>query len=508
MTHSFSLLDDPWIPCLDLEGNRREVGLRTALADAHRLRAVECPSPLETAAILRLMLAVLHRVFSSETPSEWSRRWRAGCWDAADLDAYFERWKDRFDLFHPLHPFLQQRDDRLPPRTIVNLIPGAASSQWFNHQVETNMTLLTPAEAARVLLAVQAFGTPGIRHPQLNLYFSGAPWLVGMVFFVAGNTLFETQALNWLQYSSGHPRPNLEKTPDDCPNWERDDPFTPEREVPLGYLDYLSWPNRRIFLLPEDGPDGVRVREVIDAPGLKLRAELQDPFKHYESSKKGLSVMFLNPAKALWRNSHTLLGIHGEGRKPVQALSWLSNLALEGVVPEHTRYQLYAVGTVSDQAKVDFTRMEWMSFPVHLLQQDEKVGVIKELIEKAEEVRKSLRDALDRLAEQLIAMQANLPDSRKLEKYVNGLITHWNVEPLYWQSLEQTFLRLLDDLANGAGENSIRTNWQKTLQQNVWAALEAAVTQAGESPQALKAAVLARNQLAAGWKKIYPDQLD
>lgn len=507
MTYSFSLIDEPWIPCLDLEGNHREVGLREALADSHRLRAVECASPLETAAILRLMLAVLHRVFSSETVSEWSRRWRAGCWDAGELNAYFELWADRFDLFHPQRPFYQQGDDRLSPRTIAQLIPGIAASQWFNHQVDANITSLAPAEAARVLLAVQAFGLPGIRHPQLNLFFSGGPWLAGMIFFVTGASLFETLALNWLQYATSRPRPNLDKTPHDCPNWERDDPFIPERELPLGYLDYLTWPNRRVLLLPEDGPHGTRVREVIDAPGLKLRGELQEPFKHYEPSNRGLTFLYLNPAKALWRNSHALLGIHGEGRQPVQALSWLANLAMEGIVPEHARYQLNAVGVVSKQAKVDIVRMDRMSLPVRLLQKNERVGVIKALIDKSEEIRKSLWGTLYRLAEQMIAMQANQAESRQPDpKDVRGLVAHWDVEPLYWQSLEQPFMRLLDELANDAESEWIQEKWQKILQQSVWSALEAAIAQAGESPQALKAAVLARNQLAAGWKKVYPDQ--
>jgi CRISPR system Cascade subunit CasA len=339
------------------------------------------------------------------------------------------------------------------------------------------------------------------------MFFSGGPWLVGMVFFVAGGSLFETLALNWLQYAPDHPRPNLDKTPDDCPNWERDDPFIPERELPLGYLDYLTWPNRRILLLPEDGPDGVRVREVIDAPGLKLRGEVQDPFKHYEQTDRGLTFLYLNPAKALWRDSHTLLGIRSEGKKPVQALTWLANLAGNGIVPEHARYQLTAVGVVSKQAKVDLARMEQISLPVNLLRQNDKVGIIKELIEKSENIRKSLWGALYRLAEQLIAMQSNQADSRKPDpKDVRGLVAHWDVEPLYWQSLEQPFMRLLDELANGADGDLIQARWQKILQRSVWSALEAAIAQAGEFPQALKAAVLARAQLAAGWKKTYPDR--
>lgn len=507
MTFTFSLLEDPWIPCSDLNGNLRVLGLRGLLADALRLRSIECASPLETAAILRLLLAILHRVFPSETVNQWAAQWRAGAWDTEVLEVYFQKWADRFDLFHPRYPFYQQRDDRLPPRTIARIFPGLDASTWFNHEVDGSSLSLSPAEAARALLAAQTFGLPGIRHPQLNLFFSGAPWLVGMVFFVSGDTLYETLNLNWLQYARNHPRATLEKAAEDRPVWESDDPYLPEREIPLGYLDYLTYPNRKIFLLPVETPQGVRVREMVDSPGLKLRVELEDPFKHYQLTKNGLTFLYLNPDKALWRNSHTLLSIHGEvaDKKPIQALSWLANLAANGYVDEHVRYRLVAVGVVSNKAKAGLVRMETMALPVNLLLQPEKVGVIGEMLNHSEEVHKTIWGSLYRLGEQFLALQANDPNGRSPDPNdVKKLIAHWEVISTYWQSLEQPFTRLIDELANGADTRDVQNKWQKTLQKSAWATLEAAITQTGESPQALKAAVLSRNQLAAGWVKIFP----
>ncbi|MHB8194444.1 MAG: type I-E CRISPR-associated protein Cse1/CasA [Bellilinea sp.] len=506
MTFTFSLLDEPWVPCSDLNGDLRVLGLRETLVNSHKLRSIECTDPLEIAAIIRLLLTVLHRVFPSETVNQWTKQWQAGAWDSTRLNDYFQKWSDRFDLFHPQYPFYQQRDDRLPPRTIARIFPGLDASTWFNHEVDGDSLSLTPAEAARALLAAQTFGLPGIRHPQLNLYFSGGPWLTGMVFFVSGATLYETLNLNWLQYARDHPRPTLEKTFEDRPVWESDDPFTPEREIPLGYLDYLTYPNRKIFFLPIETPEGVRIREMIDSPGLKLRVELQDPFKHYQQTKNGLTFLFLNPDKALWRNSHTLLAIEGEGKRPIQALSWLGNLAANGVMDEHVRYRLVAVGVVSKQAKASLARMEQMTLPVNLLNQPDKVGVIGEMLDHSESLRKTIWGALYRLGEQFVALQANLPDGRSPDpKDIKALIEHWKVIPWYWQSLEQPFLRLIGELANGIDAQVVRSSWQKNLQKSAWATLEAAITQTGESPQALKAAVLARNQLAAGWVKIFPD---
>lgn len=506
MTFTYSLLDEPWIPCSDLNGNLRVLGLRELLADAPRLRSIECASPLETAAILRLLLAILHRVFPSETVGQWKKQWQAGSWDSVLLDDYFEKWSDRFDLFHPRYPFYQQRDDRLPPRTIARLFPGLDASTWFNHEVDAASLSLSPSEAVRALLAAQTFGLPGIRNPQMNLYFSGGPWLVGMVFFVSGTTLYETLNLNWLQYSRNHPRPTLEKTLEDKPAWENDDPFTPDREVPLGYLDYLTYPNRKILLLPVDTPQGVRVREMIDSPGLKLRVELQDPFKHYQQTNNGLSPLFLNPDRALWRNSHTLLSLRNEGNRPIEALSWLGNLAANGVIDEHVRYRLTAVGVVSKQAKVKVTRMEQMILPMNLLNQPDKVAVIGEMLNYSELLRKTIWGALYRLGEQFLALQANEANGRSPDPNdVKALIEHWQVFLLYWQALEQPFLRLISEVADGTEPQDVQNKWQMSLQKTSWAVLESAITQVGESPQGLKAAVLARNQLAGGWAKIYPD---
>ncbi len=506
MTFTFSLLDEPWIPCADGSGDLRVLGLRDTLLNSQDLRSIECASPLETAAILRLLLAILHRVYPSETASQWIKQWHTGAWDPGPLNDYFGKWADRFDLFHPQYPFYQQRDDRVPPRTIAQIYPGYAGSEWFNHEIDGSELSLSPAEAARALLAAQTFGLSGIRNPQLNLFFSGAPWLAGMVFFVSGATLYETLNLNWLQYGTNHPRPSLEKTPEDRPIWESSDPFTPDREVPFGYLDYLTYPNRKIFLLPVETPQGIRVYEMIDSPGLKLRVELHDPFKHYHQSQKGLTFLFLNPDKALWRNSHTLLSIKSEGVRPVEALSWLGNLADMGMVDQHARYRLVGIGVVSNQAKVSLTRMEQMTLPVNLLRQEEKVSLIGEMLDHSESIRKTIWGALYRLGEQILALQANETDGRKPDPQdAKNLIEHWKVIPWYWQSLEQPFLRLIDELSNSGEPQIVLDKWQKALQKSAWATLETAIAQTGESPAVLKAAVLARNQLAAGWRKTFPD---
>ena len=57
----FNLIDEPWIPCIDLHGQRVEYGIRDTLLKAHELREICDDSPLVTVAIHRLLLAILYR---------------------------------------------------------------------------------------------------------------------------------------------------------------------------------------------------------------------------------------------------------------------------------------------------------------------------------------------------------------------------------------------------------------------------------------------------------------
>ena len=58
---TFNLLDEPWIPCLDTRGRVVEMGLRETLLQAHTLRSVAGDTPVISAAILRLLMAVIYR---------------------------------------------------------------------------------------------------------------------------------------------------------------------------------------------------------------------------------------------------------------------------------------------------------------------------------------------------------------------------------------------------------------------------------------------------------------
>ena len=109
MSISFNLIDERWIPVLRADGTRDELGLRDTLMQAHQLREIRGDTPLETVALHRLLLAVLHRVFGPKGRSEWLALWKRkeNGFELTPLEKYWTTWKGKFNLFDERYPFLQ-----------------------------------------------------------------------------------------------------------------------------------------------------------------------------------------------------------------------------------------------------------------------------------------------------------------------------------------------------------------------------------------------------------------
>src|SRR5688500_11864567 len=69
---SFSLVDEPWIPCLTVRGGPAEMlGLGAVLTRPREIREIADDSPLVTVALHRLLLAILHRNFGPASTPDW-----------------------------------------------------------------------------------------------------------------------------------------------------------------------------------------------------------------------------------------------------------------------------------------------------------------------------------------------------------------------------------------------------------------------------------------------------
>ena len=485
----FNLVDEPWLPCVRDDGTPVELGLYDALAQAHTLQELHGETPLGMAALHRLLLVVLHRIFGTESREAWSQLWRKGRWDEDALQEYFDRWRHRFDLFDDEHPFYQAGDERVKPKPITSLILHVASGNnptLFDHHTDAEGVTLTPAQAAQALIVAQSFGLAGLSG--LRQKFTDGSCARGIVFLMQGENLFETLALNLVRYKTDAPMP---RQPDDCPVWEMDDPFVPDRSIPHGYLDYLTWQNRRVLLLPEDTPGGPVVRQMTMAPALRLDDVVLNPMTHYRrDERRGPMPLAFREGRALWRDSAVLFELNDEGQQPPQAFRWLSELAEQGYLPGSAIYRYLALGMSKKQAKVYFFRHERMPLSLTYLVDETLSEKLRDALRAAEGAGTALRRAGWELAQWIVS-----PADRK-EAYRDDtqlVFSQLGLDRRYWSRLEIKFQSFVRDLPQN--RQAALDDWVKTLQRTARYAFTEAADGVSDPIRGLKAVTLARGTL-------------
>jgi CRISPR system Cascade subunit CasA len=507
MKPRFNLLEEAWIPCVNLEGQPVECSLSEVLLKAHQLREIATSSPLVTVAVYRLLLALLHRIFGPENRDVWQKLWRKEQWDEGALQSYFEHWHQRFDLFDEVHPFYQAADERVEEKSVTSLVLDIASGNMatlFDHHTDKDGMELSPDEAAQALIAIQAFGLAGLSG--LEQKFTDGPCARGINFILTGKNLFETLALNLMPYNEYSPTENLCWNPKDKPAWEMDDPFEPDREIPLGYLDYLTWQNRRVLFQPEEQNGEIIVRAMTMAPALQLNREtVLNPMQHYrKDEKRGYLMLRFQEGKALWRDSSSLFALRSSVQNPPASFHWFSELQGEGILNKNFM-QAIALGMANNQAKVEFYCGEQFILPRDYLADEELIGILTTQLDRAQQVRNQLWGSARTLASLLLSPEADLKDGRQPDpKDMDNLTTHWNIEQRYWGGLALPFYALLNDLP--ADRMRAVKIWERIIRKQAGKALSHALQMAGNSTAALKAGAKANRQLQAGLKKIWPEE--
>jgi len=248
---SFDLLTAPWLRCAMADGAVRMLSLRDLVAEAHTIREIAEPSPLDTFAAYRLIFAVVHWLDPVRTVDDWTARRKAGCFPASLVDGLLERGQGRFDLFHPERPFYQHPKYAAgnKPLTVAYLamqMPVGTNINHFSHCTDDGH-VFCPACCAKGLLALAPFATQGGAGKPMSI--NGPPPLYAVP---RGTDVFGTVLLNV---------PILDRADrwakrkdEDCPAWERDGPPIPPGDPrPVGYVEGLTWQPRRAHLIPVEG---------------------------------------------------------------------------------------------------------------------------------------------------------------------------------------------------------------------------------------------------------------
>lgn len=494
-----NLVSDPWISVLFTDGKRAELGLRDLFARAGEIADVEGDAPHVRVALLRLLLAILHRALRGpRDDDEWERL----LWRSADgfkiASSYLEEKKEAFELFDPDRPFWQCADlPRGRATPVATLVPSLASGHnrvWFDHTHVRQPARLSAAEAARWLVALQAFDPGGLKtgYPAGQASAEHAPLAGLLVVMPEGPTVARTLALNAVSYDPANELPFAGSTRnpvEDCPVWERDPPFpAPDIRGPTGYVDWLTWPSRRVLLVRDDQTSDV-VDRVVITPGDRLPEELDpqgfEPFvpRSRRSDKDPFAPLRFDSDRAAWRHGAAILARRADP-SPLElrakVVERLDRLLEAGKLERDVALPLVVAGLAVDRAKLIAWGEERLS-PLAAALADEVIGdVLAWSVQLAEDVQKSLEQAV---AKALGRPSGNDRDRKRA--YRPAL-------PLYFALLGLEFDRFLLEVARNPAQAACR--WSEAIQRAIDETWAHAVPSSG-SASVQRMVVLARCEL-------------
>jgi CRISPR system Cascade subunit CasA len=502
MTPAFNLLDEEWIPCVMADGKPRELSLRDVLIRAEQVREVFDASPLITASIHRLLLAVLWRCFPLRSLAEWKTLWQQQRFDVDKLGAYFEQWHERFYLLHPDKPFYQLNTLDLSRRTPLKRLgwefAAGNNATLFDHSSDGNRPAVQPNVVARWVVATHCFAASAGRGEKDQLHTKDSPWTRGAVILINGENLFETLALNLLNLI----RNDFPQSEKDVPIWEKTETWTPEHnQIPDGLLEYLTWQSRAIKLLPNSGNE---LSECYFAQGRAVDESFKvEPMYAYKRDQKlGMLIWQFNENQAMWRDSHSLFNLADDAPFQIpQALHHLARLVREKILDRERLYRLQILGQCleSGQPTIHFWRNERLPLHADYLNEKNLLEKLRSAISLGEEVAKILQNSVYSLAARLLEfISQRQPDKKDIKQ----MTAHLQTEAFYWSQLETHFKHLLADLPNDRshdedgelvyGENAL-ADWAHKLNIIANEAFHIAARSLDGSSRALKAVAIAQS---------------
>ncbi|QRZ61430.1 type I-E CRISPR-associated protein Cse1/CasA [Rothia sp. ZJ932] len=355
----FNLILDPWILVQRCDGTSAEVSIKELFEHGYDIKRLAHEDPLIDTSVLAILVAVFNRAILHDFDKQWEED---DSFTPPEKDAAIKTWiqknfqpntanlepildylesadvKNRFDLFHPEHPFMQVANLHTSKntRSEVSRIIFDSESDHFSIRADKGKKTLSFAEAACYLIATHAYDYSGIKSgavgdPRIK---GGKGYPIGTGWYgstdkviLHGKNIIETLLLNT-------PYDELFEVSDDAdgystltaladqPVWERTPDTAAQREdsretvLPTGSSDILTWQSRRIRLFPE----GKAVTGVLVSNGDKVSDKfveaknLFDPWTGYRYSKNQSSKtedvwmpQQHNAERTLWKGIDALL---------------------------------------------------------------------------------------------------------------------------------------------------------------------------------------------------------
>ena len=382
----YNLLDEKWIQVASKD-TVEKISIKELFAGAAKYKELAGDMKTQDFAVMRVMLAILHTVFSrfdsNGDPYEFFevdeesflqigeleenylddyedalyQTW-IDIWNAKEFPKvvyeYLEKWRERFFLYDDKYPFFQVTKEVIEKDAAgggkfygknINRVVSESNNElaYFSPKDESYKEYIDDDELARWLITLQGYiGTSDKQKVgSAKTYSKGWLYDLGGV-YLQGNNIFETLMLNFV---AGHnENNNLLKIQKPC--WEAE---TIEKNIELYFHNgidniaslYTAW-CREIFIDPNRKKEDKLVCFIAKLPEIEHSDAFLEPMTVLRYNKDGEYKEKYRPRKhdankAMWRNFGLLTGV-GEGARKPGVIEWLNKL---GDISESEELGLY-----------------------------------------------------------------------------------------------------------------------------------------------------------------------
>lgn len=370
----YNLLDEKWIQVANKD-TVEKVSIKELFAGAAKYKELAGDMKTQDFAVMRVMLAILHTVFSrfdsKGDPYEFFEVDRESFLQTGDLEEnyledyedalyqtwidiwnvkefpkvvheYLEKWRERFFLYDDKYPFFQVTKEVIEKdaagggefygKNINRLVSESNNKQaYFSPKDESYKEYIVDDELARWLITLQGYiGTSDKKKVgSAKTYSKGWLYDLGGV-YLQGNNLFETLMLNFV--IAHNENNNLLKTQKPC--WEAE---TIEKNIELYFHNgidniaslYTTW-CREIFIDPNRTKEDKFVCFIAKLPEIEHSDAFLEPMTVWKYNETGEYKDKYRPRKhdankSMWRNFGLLTGV-GEGARKPGVIEWLNKL--------------------------------------------------------------------------------------------------------------------------------------------------------------------------------------
>ena len=511
-TASFDLRIEPWIPVVRLDGTRAELNLLDVLLQASELREISDPLPTVEFGLHRVLVALVLDVFQPTGLVGLGDLRAARSFDENRIRKYlFEKYGDRFDLFHREFPFLQsagmENEAEKPLAGILHPIPSGTNANHFHHAIESDFGIC-PAAAARLLTTIAPFTTAG--GAGLSPSINGAPpWYV----MPRGQNLFETICLN-IPADMGLFRDAIGGTP---PAWGNPKPVTSDRRTESGLAESLTWQPRRIQLIEgrsgkcvlTDSDSQILVRTMRFTAGFGAGFVWTDPNAAYRFRDEEISIIRPQEGRGVWRDTGPILLLRradfasddGKTRfeRPAVVTQFVSMIN-NGTMHRSELNDIVIYGMRTDKMKVFEWQREILLFPKDLNWGSTNLGIAQSEIQRADGVAYALKNAVKGVYPR---------DGEGNNNAYGGMIIR--VQGDFWHLLRPFFNRLLEAISQAtdeAGKLAAITLWRKSVESAGWQSLNDNIDDLDADSNSLERLTDARRSFGSKIKALlFPEQI-